>query len=59
MKNYKQSSEMQRKAEEAVNNESRLAEFERKYNDPDYVAPVDPWWTTMDADTDFIEEHDK
>ena len=32
---------MQRKAEEAVNNESRLAEFERKYNDPDYCAPVE------------------
>ena len=57
--NYKPSSELTRKSEENLNNESRLAEFERKYNDPDYCAPVDPWWTAQDQDTDFIEEHDK
>ena len=56
-----QSSELQRIAEEAVNNEKRLAAYRMKttlraYNNPDFEIPEDPWWTAQDQDTEWTDQ---
>lgn len=60
-----QSSELQRRAEEIINNEKRLAAFRMKTTINAYKAMEieekrlqEAWWVSVDHNQEYIEEND-